>query len=187
MIDMVALVATVQAYFDAFELGTAVSLGWAEQGKQTNQGSGGANRVVFVPLGGDLEGTQYPGGEPRSLYDDSAKFEVRVWAVDRTTPERREDHAYQANATKALFAWVVRALCGFNRPPGEDPDTFVSTYAGAVVWGPYGFTPAPGENAFGRELRATLTFLSTIADVPHGTFSADFTLNKSFSPPTTEP
>lgn len=178
MIDMVALVSTVQAYLDAFSLGAHVSLGWAEQGKQTNQGTGGANRVVFVPLDGALEGTQYPGGNPRTLLDDVAKFEVRIWAIDRSSPVVRESHAHQANATKLLFAWVVRAISGFNRPTVGAPASAVLTYAGAEEWGPYAWTPTPSENAFGRELRAPLTLRSPIADVSYDTFSAVPVLTK---------
>lgn len=179
MIDMIDLVDTVQAYLDAFNIGAHVSLGWAEQGKQTNQGTGGANRVIFVPADGEFEGTQYPGGNPRALFDDLAKFEVRVWAVDRSSPAIRESHAHQANATKALFAWVVRAISGFNRPSVGAPAAIVPTYAGAEEWGPYKWTPDPSENAFGRELRVPLTLRSPLADVDFATFSAVPALTKN--------
>lgn len=179
MIDMIELIATVQAYFDANALGTKITLGWSEQGKQTTQGTGGANRVVFVPLDGTFEGTQHPGGNPQSLFDDIANFEVRVWAIDRSTPERRESQAYQAQATKELLQWTIRAISGQNRPSAVTQLGYIPTYSGAEQWGKYAWQPDASENAFGRELRIPLTLRMPVSDVAYDTFTATPSLTKN--------
>lgn len=159
---LVALVASVQAYFDARGLGTNVSLGWKQPTKQINQGEGRANRVVFIPSdpsgrGGALAGAHQPGPrrfgtgpstiEARALYTWERSITVSVWAVDPTSPA---DESLQIEAIETLFEHVVRAVHAFAQVNAQ--------------WGEIGWVVSPTELLFGRELRAALSFHHPLFD-----------------------
>lgn len=162
---VVALVASVRAYFEARDVTANVALGWREPTKQINQGPGRANRVVFIPSdesgkGGKLAPTQQPGaryfGNPpdttaRALYTWERQLVVSVWAVDGANPH---DEALQIEAVEDLFEWVVRAVHAFAHNDARWGD---------VVW-----TTEPVEHQFGRELRASLTFRHPLFDTETG-------------------
>lgn len=159
---LVALVASVQAYFDARSVGTQVGLGWKQPTQQINQGVGRANRVVFIPSdpsgkGGKLAGAQRPGQRNvdtnlsmRSLYNWERFVTVSVWACDTTDPQNEEK---QIEAVETLFEHTVRAVHYFA--------------ANEAQWGDVTWTTSPVEHAFGRELRAGLVFRHPIFDAPN--------------------
>lgn len=163
---LVALVTNVQSYFTSRSVTANVSLGWKQPTKQINQGTGRANRVVFIPSdtsgrGGKLVGTQQPGprafGSPtqdtsvRALYDWERELLVSVWAVDTSNPH---DEAKQIEAVEDLFEWTVRAV----------------HYAAHnnARWGAVNWTTEPVEHSFGRELRAGLTYRHPLFDTEVG-------------------
>lgn len=86
--------------------------GWKEPPKQINQGDGTANRVCFVPgdtadgLGADLP-PKYPGRNPAAMATLEELFTVRLWAVDKATPN---DERAQYEAARLLYDGVRRAL-----------------------------------------------------------------------------
>lgn len=86
--------------------------GWKEPPKQINHGEGGANRVCFVPgdpgngLGEDKP-PKYPGRNPPAMATLDELFTVRVWAVDKASPN---DERAQYEAARLLYDGVRRAL-----------------------------------------------------------------------------
>lgn len=105
------LVADVEAYFDAAAATTVFAFGWREPTKQTNQGPGRANRILFVP--GDDSGedadmgkdapARNPGRNPRPIGTLVESFTVYVWAYDGTAPE---NELKQYEAARFLYdAW----------------------------------------------------------------------------------
>ena len=162
---LVSLVSSVRTYFTDRDVTANVSMGWRERTKQTNQGFGRANRVVFTPSddngnGGRIVGTQHPGPRvfgtntsnkitARALFDWERVVLVSVWAVDTADIHNEEK---QIEATETLFEWTIRAV-----------------QAGAFnngVWGNVAWTVDPTEQIFGRELRASLTFRHPMFDTP---------------------
>jgi hypothetical protein len=162
---LASLVAGVQAYFTANAVTAAVSLGWKQPAQQINQGTGRANRVVFIPSdpggkGGKLTATQQPGhrmiGDPveataRALLTWERYVVVSVWAVDGTDPH---DEAKQIEAVETLFEWTLRAVH--------------SVAHNDARWGDVAWTTSPVEHVFGRELRAGLTYRHPMFDAPVG-------------------
>ncbi len=166
-----AAVASVQPFLAANGITATVEVGWKRRAHQTNQGPGGANRIVFTPsddggAGGSLLPARFPGNrnirdpeaaDPtkpiatvRSLLQWERAATVSVWAVD---PTARESEAAQIEATETLFEWVVRAM-----HPARG--AFASLQWGSVKW------TAPPERAFGLELQASFTFGHPIYDSP---------------------
>lgn len=165
------LVASVRDYFSTFGVTANVELGWNRRTRQTNQGAGGANRVIFVPSdeaggGGSLARPHLMG--PREFFDPSSPTPTRpvatarplldwqrviffyVWARD---PARAEDEGAQIEATETLFEEAVRAI-------HSAPGGFASLSWGGTKWTP------PAERSFGLELRGSLTFQHPLFDRP---------------------
>lgn len=161
-----AAVDTVRAFFTAQGVTANVEVGWRRRPQQINQGTGGANRVVFSPSIGDSGGAivsaRFPGnrrvrdgsgnlvGDVRSLQDWTRECTVSVWAVDATDLHNEE---LQIAATESLFEWVVRAV-------HVAPGAFAEAKFTDVKW------TIPAERSYGVELLASLTFKHPIFDVP---------------------
>lgn len=161
----------VAGYFASRGVTAGVSLGWRERTKQTNQGAGRANRVVFQPSddsgdGGEIVSPSQPGdrvindpsaarpfvGKVRALTDWKRLVIVSVWAWDESAPN---DEGAQIAATESLFEWVQR---------GVQRAAFASARWGKMRW-----TVDPTERLFGRELLAQLTLQHPIYDEPSET------------------
>lgn len=154
---LVALVTNVQSYFTSAGVTANVSLGWKQATKQVNQGTGRANRVVFIPsdpngAGGKISAPIQVGQQnfgpgvggdtsARALFTWERQLTVSVWAVDLSDPH---DEAKQIEAIEDLFEYTVRAVHKF-------------ALAGAQ-WGAVNWVLKPNEQTFGRELRAALTY-----------------------------
>lgn len=162
-----AAVASIKPFLAANGITANVEVGWKKRTEQINQGSGGANRVVFTPSdesgsGGALSPPRFPGqrslrdgtntvvANNRALLSWERKSLVSVWAVDRTA---LTSEAAQIEAVETLFEWVVRAV---HNAPGA---------FAAVAWSDAAWT-VPVERSFGLELRASLTFSHPIFDQP---------------------
>lgn len=168
----------VKASLASWGVGADVSLGWKQATKQTNQGAGRANRVVFIPsepngAGGKIVATKQPGyrvqpdgTSVRALYDWERAMVVSIWAVDKTAPA---DEGAQILATENLFEQVMAAV----------------QYSGqcTATWGSVTWTPAPVEHMFGRELRAQLTLRHPMFDRSDELVEAGFRLNRSLESP----
>ncbi len=95
----------------------AVVFGRREAAKQTNQGPGGGNRVVFAPGLPDGKAGTYEGAKlhrqglavskSKSLGTFREYATVRVWGVDIANPN---DEALQYKAARLLHDQVVRAI-----------------------------------------------------------------------------
>jgi len=115
--------------FDAVKAGFAAELpdvsvvfGLKEVTKQINQGSGGANRVVFAP--GDLSGKfadDLPphgiGREPRPLATELEYFTVWIWGVDSSD---LNDERKQYTAARLLYDVWRRAIYNATHTDGDN-------------------------------------------------------------------
>ena len=105
---------SVKARLETDSPGTVVAFGAREVGKQINQGTGRANRVVFVPDDdgglGDYAPPRSPGGNPRVIWELTNSGRVYVWAYDGTGPE---DERKQFDACIRLHNSVVRSIQRF--------------------------------------------------------------------------
>ncbi len=159
------LVEGVSAYLAQNYVLAVVERGWKARAKQTNQGPGRANRVIFIPSKPDGSagsfvnprqvGSRYVGEDPavpeysvRTLSDWNRALVVSIWAYDGDSPN---DEGAQCDAVDALNGWVQRAV--------------QSVCGGNAVFGAAKFT-VPGERAFGLELLVDLTFQFMIPDLP---------------------
>ncbi len=115
MVDTLALeklFLDVKTRFAAESPQINVRFGWREPARQDNQGSGGANRIVFVPGDpsgglGKVAGAAKTGRNPRPLATLGELFTVQVWGLDATKPE---DELAQYKATRLLYdAWYRAA------------------------------------------------------------------------------
>ncbi|WP_437647862.1 hypothetical protein [Sorangium sp. So ce362] len=102
----------VKARLASAEVTAEVLFGRREPAKQTNQGAGRANRVVFVPGddGGSLGGYDAPvkpGRNPRSLWDWMFVGRVYVWAYDPAAPN---DEVAQWESLVELHDFVLEAI-----------------------------------------------------------------------------
>lgn len=176
------MVTSVQAFFDARDVGANVSLGWKEASKQVNQGAGRANRVVFIPSdrsgrGGALKldqnlqpgrrrfGTAPNDVSTKALYTWERLLTVSVWAVDSTAPN---DESKQIEAVEDLFEWTIRAVHDFAKASAQ--------------WGEVSWLASPIERQFGRELQASLVFRHPMFDTPQDRAFPGFEIERD--PPT---
>lgn len=161
----------VAAYFEAQSIPVVVDRGWKARAKQTNQGAGRANRVVFMPSKKDGNAGQIvnprqvgereifkPGptkddppvlvARVRALSDWKRLLLVSIWAYDGT---QANDEGAQDDALYFLFTETQRAVqsVGFGNP----------------VWGATEIT-VPPERSFGLELLAELSIQFPIIDRP---------------------
>lgn len=147
-----------------------VARGWKERAKQINQGSGRANRVVFMPSKPDgsagkivkprqVGDHQYgavptanppipPAGTWRPLSDWERIVYVSIWAYDGT---QATDEGAQDDAVYQLFRWTQIAV---QNSVGGNADFGTTNYT------------VPLERSFGLELLVDLTFQFPIPDVP---------------------
>lgn len=77
---LLTFVSQVQAKLTELGVNTKVSVGAKEATRQNNQGTGTANRIVFVPKGGNYDAAMQPGRNPRPLHTLHENLDVYVWA-----------------------------------------------------------------------------------------------------------
>ena len=176
-----ALVANVQAYFLAVGDGTSVVFGYRERAKQSNQGLGQANRVIFLPgdpggAGGKIAPSPRDVGR-RELDDENQvhvatirplaswerQFSISIWGVDKCAPR---DELAQAAATEALLEQTIRAVEQVSGAGGPN-----------VAWGAVTWTVAK-ENTFGTELLVGLALTHPLLDAPEEVGFPAFTLQR---------
>jgi len=160
----VALVGEVRADFAARGVTAVVKLGVREVFQQTNQGVGGANRVVFSPIGRgrflpphlagdrDIMNPDDPDkvlARVRALYDWERPVDVSVWAA----APQREDEEKQIEALETLLGETINAIHGAK-----------GAFAAVVIDDPEPTPPA--ERAFGRELHFVMTLTTPIFQTP---------------------
>lgn len=122
--------------------------------RQTNQGPGRGNRVIFSlgdPNGraGRITAPHGPGGDGRRLFTWEKICQVSIWAVDKSTAAAVADEELQIQALEDLFEWVVRAVHA--RAPH------------VVDWGDVAIRAAT-ERQFGLELVCTFVFKGPLYD-----------------------
>ena len=113
--SLAALYAAVVAELATTSPGTSVVFGKRQVAQTVNQGTGRANRVVFVPGDGASLGTytapqKQQGRAGRSLWDWRVAATVHVWAHD---PAAAENELTQWNAMVELHDLVVTAIHNF--------------------------------------------------------------------------
>jgi len=148
-----------------------VDFGWRGMVEQTNQGPGGANRVVFRPgddsgRDGPIVAVQRPGMRDvtpppttgmagirtRSLWDWNRVGLVSVWACD---PARPQVDAASVEAVERLLEDVMQGI--------------QALAAGLVTWGPPIWVIATTDTQYGREIRIPLSLRTTFFDLPFAT------------------
>lgn len=166
-----ALFTGVQAYLTAKgQTGITVASGFKERAKQINQGSGGANRIVFIPgdpksgKGGQYDAIRGPGLRPvyaasdvtqvapvgyvRAIVDRARTIFVSVWSYDATAAEN--EHA-QLIANDSLTQWAERAIAAVGLANLE--------------WVNFAYS-LPGIRSFGLETLIQLRLQEPSFDVP---------------------
>lgn len=171
----------IRAFFATNEISAVVRVGWVDRNRQTNQGPGGANRVVLIP--GVFDATS--GGPPKPLkagridrdgpshaYDDKTvrmrtvafwheAVTCMVWGVD---PDFPTDEERQIEATEGLLELTLRALKN-----SVDPESGMSAgFANLETFGDAVWTMPPAEMSFGRELAFGFELLVPLYDQPYG-------------------
>ena len=154
---IVRLYQDVRAYFETKGRGSSVVFGRKERWIQINQGTGGANRVVFIPgrlkgEDGALIGVDGPGEivkagvvTPRALFLQSKIVTISIWAANETNdPSASVDEVSQQQEIEQMFEWVIR---GVRRSPAG---------AANAEWGALAYNSAPNEIRFGTEYLAEL-------------------------------
>lgn len=146
--------------------GASVVFGMRERWKQINEGSNGANRVVFVPgsvpdgKDGPLTGTTGPGEtigtdgtvKPRSLFDQKKIVTICIWAADTTDPTAI-DETLQQQAIEQLFEYVLQGIKRSAAGAGN-----------AIVAGAPQYNAIPNERRFGIEYRIELELDTRLFD-----------------------
>lgn len=175
-----ALVNGVKAYFAATGGGTTVLCGYRERSRNLNQGTGGANRVVFLPgdpngAGGkitpprdvghqvlvDTEGNPVADVRPIASWD--RQFSVAIWAADAT---QIRDELAQCVAATALLERTAQAVEQVSHAGGPN-----------VAWGPIAWT-IQQDNPYGAELVVGLLFTHPLMDAPAEVGTPGFTLTR---------
>ena len=161
------LVDAVATHLAAQGVTAVVARGWKARAEQINQGSGRANRVVFMgskpdgsageivnPRQGRFEigdDPAHPDVEIRPLADWVRSLQVSVWAYDGANAN---DEGKQDDALWALFTSVQQAV----QAAGVDLNS-IAVFTSVKV-------TVPLERSFGLELIADLTFQHMIPDAP---------------------
>lgn len=144
----------------------SVVFGMRERWKQINEGTNGANRVVFVPgsipdgkdgvlkgavgtgEGIDVDGTV----KARALFDQEKIVTICIWAADPTDPGA-VDETVQQQAIEQLFELVMQ---GIKRS--------AAGAANAAAAGAPQYNANPNERRFGIEYRLELAVDTRILD-----------------------
>lgn len=126
--------------------------------KQTNQGPGRANRVVFDPFDSPSEDgpPRDPGQPERPLATLEEGFNIYCWARDASAPR---DELAQWRAARLLYDAVRRAI--YLATTDEDVGTPVAIKSFGWVPGP------PGELPFGAEIKLGCRIASKVPDAPY--------------------
>lgn len=138
---------------------TSVVYGRRAVTQQTNQGTGGANRVTFVP--GDPTGkagrlTAPKGmGSPERIYGHATLFQIRFWACDAGAPN---DEAAQSDAVWALVGQTLNYVRLFGMGRVRDKE--------------WTWTVTPIERVFGAELTAVCELDVPIEALPRAAIPA---------------
>jgi len=144
------LAAYVQRFGATPELrGASVVYGRRELDKHTNQGAGGANRIVVAlhpdgQWGKIIQPRQNVGQNPRPVKDWEKRFVCAVWAVDASA---QNDELRQFTALEALLELAVQALESVGRAD-------VHTDVGSLTASP----SSQVERRFGLEARFPFTY-----------------------------
>lgn len=148
----------------------ACFFGWREPGKQLNQGTGGANRILLVPGDpggkvGDIEGGKRPGRDPNGLATMVEVATLYLWSYDATDPT---DARLQWRAARRLHD-VVIPLC-------------IRAFRGRWKQMAKTWLRSDLERPFGAEMQVVFAVESMIPDdlvpqVAGGTVAAAFTIN----------
>lgn len=109
---LLKLVHDVREVFAEENVTANVVLGDRESAKQTNQGPGRANRVVFAPGdenggAGEYAAARNPGRNPRPVRTWIAIARVYCWSWDSSAPN---DEEKQYEAVWTLHDWTVVAI-----------------------------------------------------------------------------
>jgi len=83
---LLTFVDLVKTKLTSLGVNTSVTIGTQQPARQNNQGTGTANRIVFVPKGGTYDAAIQPGRNPRPLHTLHENLDVYVWARGPTTP-----------------------------------------------------------------------------------------------------
>lgn len=165
-----AVVADFQADSGLYST-TSVVFGTRERARQTNRGTGSANRVVFEPLQGEaianLRPPRMPGANPvRTLCGDAA-CTLYVWAYDGATSENAANERLQYEAVRTLFARVVRAMWAARE--------------GQIFWGSVvRVAPDKREFVLGQEWAVTFSVVDDLEAVADLDLIRDATLTDEF-------
>jgi len=179
MSGLLGLVRGVRAFFTAQSVTANVVVGWTARSRIDNEGTGGANRVVFTPgeldptsgapkvlkagqLDRDAGQTDYVGYEPRlrALAWWHAPVSVSVWAAGADP----QDEEQQIEAVETLLEQTIQAIHN-----ATDPTTGQAAgFANIEEWGPVVWTTPPGEASFGREVTFSFVLRVPLFDVPIG-------------------
>lgn len=154
------LALSVALAFAILSPGTVVAAGWRERGKQINQGSGGANRVVFIP--GDVKtgraGNFAPVARksttnPAALAQLDELHTMSVWAYDGVNSN---DEMAQVEAVEALLELAIQAVHF-----AVSADTGQALGGANVKWIDKTWTISSVEITYGREVLVTFTIATS--------------------------
>jgi hypothetical protein len=150
------LFAALQDFFTSEGFNASLKLGRKEPFRQTNQGPGGANRIVLKPGDdsgkvGEYRAVQYPGRNPRSLKTFVEFITVYCWGYDATNPNVDSAHYEIA---RLLHDSLFRALYIVSR----------TTCKCRLEFSDPTWVEDKNEKAFGYELKFTLGVHSMIPD-----------------------
>lgn len=180
MTDILALeqlYTDVKADFTEDSATTAFAFGRKEVTKQINQGTGRANRIVFVPglypsgdLGKDLP-PRNPGRNPRSIATLGEVFTVFVWAYDGTAaipatdtepavPAAAENEFKQYKAARLLYDDWRAALY---RATHKDEELDEPTVARVTILDQRWVTEK-NERRFGAEIQVVCVIEAMVPD-----------------------
>lgn len=163
----------VAALFAAESTTASLVFGRREIAKQTNQGLGRANRVVFAPEDelGEYGSARAPGRNPRPLATLAERVTVYVHAVDTSA---LNDERAQYTACRLLHDAVVRAILLASKTKAIAD---VPVKLGKPRW--------VGDNVerqFGAELAFTLEVMCSIPDQAFPTITPVATITGEIDP-----